>query len=219
MTCRQWEQWIDDRLEGQPTPDWERHAAQCACCADHLRGADRVLHALQQQAALPVPTGLHARLTAAVAEDQRQLTARAWRGWARPVALLAAALLLAVGLRLWPRTASETTPLPQDPIVHQPVEPAPEKVPLRQSVHRAGQAMASLTVRTAGEAVETTSALLPMNAVEFPEVQMPPTPPVEPIRSAGQRVSAGLEPVTDSARRAMNLFWRDLPLTRRTPVE
>ena len=218
MTCRQWEQWIDERLEGRPTPDWELHASECACCADHLRGADRLLQALQQQPAVTVPAGLNARLLHAVQEDYLQRQRPIGRGWVRPVALLAAALLLAVGLRAWFSSPGEK-PLPVGPLVQEVPAPPSESVPLRQSMQRAGQAMASLTVRTAEEAVESTSTLLPMSGVELPAVQMPPTPPVEPIRLASERVSSGLEPVTGSARRAMNLFWRDLPLARRTPVE
>lgn len=218
MTCRQWEQWIDERLEGHPTPDWERHATECASCADHLRGADRLLQALQQQPAVSVPAGLNTRLLNAVQDDYHQRQQRVWRGWVRPVALLAAALLLAVGLRAWFPSSGEK-PSPLRPLVKELPTPPSDSVPLRQSMQRAGQAMASLTVRTAEEAVESTSTLLPMSGVELPVVQMPPTPPVEPIRLAGERVSSGLEPVTGSARRAMNLFWRDLPLARRTPVE
>ncbi|MFQ3593086.1 MAG: hypothetical protein SNJ82_07835 [Gemmataceae bacterium] len=130
-------------------------------------------------------------------------------------------MLLALGLQWWLGSSEPPMPLPDQPqVVQGPgIEPSPSEVPLRENVQRAGQAVASLTVRTAGEAMESTSTVWPMATVEWPEVQMPPTPPVEPIRSAGERLSAGLGPVTDSARRAMNRFWRDLPLARPIPVE
>lgn len=226
MTCRQWENWLDDRLEGQATPAWEHHAAVCPECAARLRDADRLLLALKQQAPLPVPASLQARLVQAVLLDQQQRTRPRprSRAWAASAALLAALLLLAVGVYLWPRASEgmrvvQEPRLIQDPPVEPPLLPPERELPWRHNMQRAGQAMASLTVRTAGEAVESTSSLWPMSGVDWPPVQLPPTPPVEPLRSAGERLSAGLEPVTDSARRAMNRFWRDLPLGRRTPVE
>jgi hypothetical protein len=233
MTCRQWENWLDDRLEGQATPAWEQHAAHCPECAARLRDADRLLLALKQQAPLPVPVSLQARLMQSVLLDQQQRARPRLLGRARvgSAALLAALLLLAVASYLLWYRSSEGPRVVQgprldqeprvvlDPPVEPPLLPPESELPWRHNMQRAGQVMASLTVRTAGEAVESTSSLWPMSGVEWPSVQLPPTPPVEPLRSAGQRLSAGLEPVTDSARRAMNRFWRDLPLGRRTPVE
>jgi hypothetical protein len=37
-------------------------------------------------------------------------------------------------------------------------------------------------------------------------------PPTRPLREAGEGVSEGLEPVTTSARRAVDLFLRELPM-------
>jgi hypothetical protein len=141
------------------------------------------------------------------------------------VASLAAGLLLAAaGGYVWLRPkgtepASPDTPAPQ---AAKPVEvpkgpdksvPAPSPVSLNQSVADAGSAMASLTRRT----VEDSRDLLP-GSVSPPTIpaagSLPPDfvgPPAQSLREAGQGVSAGFEPMTTSARRAVDLFLREIP--------
>jgi hypothetical protein len=95
------------------------------------------------------------------------------------------------------------------------VKPAPEPPSspppsLQQNMTEVTLAMSSLTRET----VEQSRRLLP-------EISLPPAgeammvhplePPVQSLREAGQGVVASLEPVTTSARRAFNLFLRDLP--------
>jgi hypothetical protein len=96
----------------------------------------------------------------------------------------------------------------------QPEEPAP----LRGSVAEAGTAMAALTSRTASETVDQTRSLLPLLPTSTVEVlsagPAPLEPPLEPLREASAGVSAGLAPVAESARRAVGLFFRDLPMGR-----
>jgi hypothetical protein len=45
-----------------------------------------------------------------------------------------------------------------------------------------------------------------------PVIETPMDPPLEPIREAGERVASRFQPLTDPARRAVNLFFRDLPV-------
>ena len=73
--------------------------------------------------------------------------------------------------------------------------------------------MAALTNHTAGETVESTRWLVPkVSAPELPKVDLESIEPATgPLREAGEGVSAGLEPVTNSARRAFGLFLRELP--------
>ncbi len=77
--------------------------------------------------------------------------------------------------------------------------------------------MADLTRRTADETVGQGKLLLPV-VVAQPNLGNPVPgamgPPMRSLRSAGQGVSEGLEPVTTSARRALHLFLSELP-----PVE
>jgi hypothetical protein len=96
--------------------------------------------------------------------------------------------------------------------------PAPETPSTRESVTEAGEAVASLSRRASEETMEQTRLLWPVAAAplsfEGIDLQTPLEPPAQSLREAGQNVSSGLEPVTNSARRAVNLFWRELP-----PVE
>jgi hypothetical protein len=82
-------------------------------------------------------------------------------------------------------------------------------------VSAAGAAVASLTTRTAGETVERTKVLLPAVEPSLGKFDLPPAldEPTRSLRGAGEGVTA-LEPVADSARRAVGLFVRDL-----SPVE
>jgi hypothetical protein len=95
-----------------------------------------------------------------------------------------------------------------------PAKAGPERpMSLRESVDTAGDAFASLTTRTAGETVEQTRLLLPV--MVGPGLEPPGLPALEPptrnLNDAGRGVSAGLEPVSGSARRAVDVFLRDLP--------
>jgi hypothetical protein len=150
----------------------------------------------------------------------RVLRKRLWRrGRGRrrvavPLAL-AACLLVAIAARLfW-----STTPRPEPASGSVARETrsgdggtpaAREPVDLRESVDEAKKAVVALTARTADEAVDQTRRLLTPGG--GPSLPPPPeTPPARALREAGEGVSDGLEPVTHSARRAVDLFLRELP--------
>jgi hypothetical protein len=82
-------------------------------------------------------------------------------------------------------------------------------------VAEAGAAVVALTQRVADETVEDTQLLLPRgDAPPLPAadvLQQTLGPPAHSLQEAGQIVSAGLDPVVMSARRAFDLFWRELP--------
>jgi hypothetical protein len=74
--------------------------------------------------------------------------------------------------------------------------------------------LAALVGRTADEAVEQSRALLPAGLprqATFDADSLAIDPSVRSLREAGQGLSAGLEPVTTSARRAVDLFLREMP--------
>jgi hypothetical protein len=91
----------------------------------------------------------------------------------------------------------------------------PPSASLRDSVAEAGSAVTSLTRRTADETVGQGQLLLPLlaSARQLPEPSPAPIlpPPVGSLREAGDGMSASLEPVTASARRAFDLFLREVP--------
>jgi hypothetical protein len=85
---------------------------------------------------------------------------------------------------------------------------------LQGSVQEASSALVALVGRTADEAVEQSRLLLPgaiTRAAAMDADGSPIETPVRSFREAGQGVSAGLEPVTASARRAVDFFLGEMP--------
>jgi hypothetical protein len=161
------------------------------------------------------PADLRERVVTRVLADHR--TRR--RRWLAVAVGAAAAVLLvaALGVRYWPRPVEETPRSPEDqrPFVQVPM-PEPVPPPLRESVAEASSAVVNLTWRTADEAVGPTRMLWPAvtpPALDPPEaLAQPLEPPARSLREAGQSVSSGLEPVANSARRAVGMFLRELPM-------
>jgi hypothetical protein len=90
----------------------------------------------------------------------------------------------------------------------------PEIEPIRETVSDATAAVSGLTTQTVGATVAQTKLLLP--TIEGP--LLPPMDDASPLAPAtaslvetGQSMSAGLEPVANSAKRAFSMFRRDLP--------
>jgi hypothetical protein len=82
----------------------------------------------------------------------------------------------------------------------------------------AGSAVVNITRRKADETVGQSWLFWPAVTpppLDDPSVLSQPLelggPPARSLREAGQSVSAGLEPVTSSARRAFDMFLRELP--------
>ena len=166
----------------------------------------RLLLGLDRLAPAVPPAGLAARIAAGLHEEVRaRRRHRRWRFAPTAGLVAAASLLLLIGMRIaWPARDDSTPPT------------VTLAEPFRDSIGRAGTAIASLTARSAETTVENTSSLLPLvNAPALPP--MPEIePPLEPFREASAGVATGLSPVADSAGRAVRLFMRDLPF-RSTP--
>ena len=77
----------------------------------------------------------------------------------------------------------------------------------------AGEAVASLTTRTADQTVDQTRILFPIvPSTSLADLDLvPPEAPAKPLREAGENLTAALSPVAASARRAVDLFLRDVP--------
>jgi hypothetical protein len=219
MTCQECQQRLQDRLDGRAAGGaaFETHLAACAACRGLHAAAARLEAGLRRLAPPCPPGGLRDRIVARVLTDRRR---RAWRRrLAAGLALAASLLIVAVVALRWPRQpevaavppppAPEERPAPPD---GPPGEPPPS---LRDNVAEATSAVASLTRRTADETVGQGRLLVP--SVSLPADPMggaaPLEPPAQSLREAGQGVSTSLAPVTNSARRAVGLFLRDLPVT------
>lgn len=209
--CTASEQALLDRLDGLRVAEpaaLERHLAVCSPCRGLHAAAGRMEEGLRARR-LPVPpAGLTDRIVRAVLEE-RSREPRWPRRVVRTVALAASVFLVFLA------GEQRTRDLLLPPAPDQP----PAAVSLRASMEEAGNAVVNLTTRTADETVGQTRLLLPV--VTTPPLDDPmPMPPVEPpmrsVFAAGQGVSAGLEPVTNSARRALGLFLRDVPMSPET---
>jgi len=213
MNCRDAQDWMHRRLDGEfgePPPGLDAHLAGCRDCRELVALAGRLEEGVRLLPCPAPPPDLAGRVTARVLFRQRQ--ARRWRR-AGAVVSLAAALLLAVWL-IRPATPPTAAPdvtggevVRRDP----PARPVPS---LQRQVEEAGQAVVTLTRRAADETVGPTRAFLPelpLPTVAAAAVDPPPVEAARSLREVGQNVTAGLEPVTNSARRAFSMFLREWP--------
>ena len=224
MNCELCHDLIQQRLDGLNVvaPELQRHLAECTRCAS-LETASQRLHAgLHLLLPPPPPLDFTERLVTSVLADRRTRRRRA-RFRNGMFALAASLLIAALGIGWY---ASGQLPIskhpPQQSVIvnNNPVPPPLPDLPkpttkpsMRDSMTDAGSALASLTTRTADETVGQTRLLVPMvTGPSLDELDMPPG--VEPTKSyleTSQGVSTALEPVTNSAERALRLFRHDLP--------
>jgi hypothetical protein len=197
------QQWFDARTPGASPP-------LCPACAEWSIAAGRLDRGLRLLAAPSPPAYLADRIIARLRAKRRRVRLLFTAG-----AFAAAAMLL---LTIWLSFALHQTTkpdvIPQGFVKAPEPEPSPPSVNLRDSVAQAGSAMASLTSRTADETVAKTRILLPVVAEPAfggTDTQNPVASQARTLRDTGESVTAGLEPVADSARRAVSLFFRELP--------
>lgn len=200
MTCPVWQRMLDQSPRGLPAGDLERHALACPRCAESQPELLLLSQALPHLSAPASPEGLAERITAALLADRPARAIRPGR-WGPLAALAAAAasLLLAVSL-FTPRPA----PPEQKPIVNA------DRPSLHDAARKARQAGERLIVRTAEGTMDRASSLFP--PVHSVPLEPDPAPALKPLRETADEVKAGMAPVTNSAGRAVNLFFRDLPL-------
>ena len=191
------------RLDGEPaplTPDVEDHLSVCPDCRERFRLAGSLIAVLPPRYDAAEPSSIWTeRLVAAIFTDgRRRQVRRLGVAWA-----LAAGVLAAVWLaRPVPPTSSDGMP----PVVVKDRRP-PD---LRANFAEAGSALAALTRRAAVETVGQGRVLVP--PVDVPAVlDITLEPATRPLDHARQGLTEGFEPVATSARRAVSLFWQDLP--------
>jgi hypothetical protein len=220
MTCRICEDLLQQQLDGGPAL-LEQHLHVCPDCAGQAALLRRLIEALPRLTPPAPPAGLADRLARGLLAEARVRRRRLLRRRAVAFAGLAAAagLLVALGVWAWqpgPVNPDQPGPVAVVPGVRPPDAPDERAAPLRDSVAQAGQAVAALTSRTASDTIDQTASLLPFvggSGLEpLSNVPAPLEPPLEPLREAADGVGAGLAPVADSARRAVGLFFRDLPM-------
>lgn len=238
MNCREfapWLQtWLDNHAAGRSFPParndppaLQEHLSQCQACREQYASAQRLTEGLKLFARPAPPPGLTDRILA------RTLTDRAARrrGWQRRLyftyALAASILVMVIGGYFGEpgpkKSGDEVSTVQKDPpkTDPKPVEKPPEKTPepapvLAKTGDEVKSKVAALTGKLFDKAREDAKHLFAAApAFEFPPMEagvLPPEPidPTASLRTAGQEISAGLQPVTRSARRAMDSFLREL---------
>jgi hypothetical protein len=196
---------LQRHLDGEPLDALalERHLRQCPVCQELYAASQRLREGLQQLPAPVPPAGLAGQITRRLLADRR----RALRiRLVTAATAVAAGLLVAIGTVLYVPRAR--TPVEQPgPAV---VQAAPS---LQEQVGEVGLAVASLARRAADETLTTTRSLLPEVPLPAPReaTDAPARAPdsEKTLREVQKGVSAGIEPVTTSARRAFGMFVRD----------
>lgn len=222
MTCSECHDLLQSQLDG--VSDGARavldeHLAECPQCRE-WHAAVRVLEEGLRLLPRPAPPAeLAEHLTGRLMADFR--SRRRWRMSAAAGAALAASMLLAVLASGWLKP-NAVDPWPVTPDANQSIagkpspiegirEGQPPTLPLAVA-----QAVEGITERITTEAVTPARELLP-EALPMPTLGSARLfdetldPAAAPLREARQGMSAGLEPMTTSARRAVELLLRDLP--------
>ncbi|HKI30844.1 MAG TPA: hypothetical protein VKA46_03050 [Gemmataceae bacterium] len=216
MNCDDCRQRLQMHLDGEEcgADHVEAHLAHCPECRAMDGAARRLLAGLLSTPAPTPPGGLTERVVAAALADRRQRLR-----WRRRVAFVAGGLAVAASLLLTvlltgspgrsPKVVDLTGP---GTSTRNQDEPSPPS--LNDNMAEATSAVASLARKTADETVSNGQLLVPSVPLGMPaeEALAPPLdPPAQSLRQAGQGVATGLEPVATSARRAFDLFLRDMP--------
>jgi hypothetical protein len=216
MTCQQCEERLHEFLDGSAAvscPSLDAHLASCAGCRS-LFAAARQMQVRLRSLPTPIPPAdLSGRIVAGVLSDARRR--RRLRVSALVGVALAASLLLAF-LGSWSLlhgsrqqgivAVSQRDPEPPPPA------PVPNEPSLQENVSDATSAVASLSRRTADDALGGAQLLVPPLTLPTPDDLTPPLdPPAQALIDTGHGASVSLQPVTNSAKRAFGLFVRDLP--------
>jgi Putative zinc-finger len=222
MTCSDFQELMLDELDGlEPAnrSSLELHLAGCPACRAWQAATSRLQHGLGLLTTPLPPPALSRRIAVRLIQDYRTRRRRRFL-----LTTAAAAVILAMAFstrfllfppdsRIVARKGSEL--LVPSEIGSNPVGPSRDGIPtVRESLSEVGSAMASAAARTADATMAQSRIFLPLVPAS-PLTSLPSPPametPTQSLLEAGQGVSDGLAPVADSAKRAFDLFLRDLP--------
>jgi hypothetical protein len=219
MTCRDGQHLLQQHLDGDAAPEaLERHLGDCPECAASAALVRRYLRGLALLTPAAPPPGLAERVAGRLLREAKARRRGRWQRLAAPGGLAAAAaLVLGVGLwAWWPVQGTPVVRVQDEPRTLTPDGPPP--APLRDSMAKASGAFSNLTNRAASDTADSTASLWSLVPKSPLEAQSDaPAPALKPLQEASDGVSTGLAPVTNSARRAVGLFLRDLPVGRSSP--
>jgi len=221
MKCAECQELIQQRLDGLEPSDpaaLELHLRGCSTCRALHGATGRLRGGILLLKPPAPPPGMSGRIAARLQADYRSRLL--WRGRVRFAIATAAAVLLLVSAWLLrpnvpqqPDNALAPNEIAKNPPPKPPEKPAEESLDIRESVSEVSSVMVNAATRTTDAAVAEGRAFLPLvSSTSLPTLNVsPPAEPTRSLKEAGQGVSDGLAPVADSARRAFDLFLRDLP--------
>jgi hypothetical protein len=210
MNCPEFQGLIQGWLDGQlPAPEdgaAALHLGSCPSCRQLLRAA-RLVNDTLGRSPWPAPPGrVSQRIQERLLHEVRT-RARA-RRLVATTALAASLMLLAGTVYFLSRPAADSPNVAQNP------SDAAAVPSLHQQVEEASEAFVSLTERTARKTVDESRLFLPQlapPALAGNDVVLTLEPSSQSLEEIKRGMSLGLEPVTSSARRAVDLFLGEIP--------
>jgi hypothetical protein len=214
--CAAFRELLQLRLDGVcpgATDASREHSANCADCKALADAGELLLSALPAITNEQPAAGFADRvMTRMSAEPARSWNQRPWL-WIGGLTLAASVLIAVLAVI---NQSSTTLPV-RESIVFAPPERQPDPpdkkrdvadkpVPLRDSLQEATTAVAALTRKA-------TADNFGLRLPKWPNARMDGLAKVDPppaaIQDVRQNAASGIAPITDSARRAVNVFWRE----------
>jgi hypothetical protein len=222
MNCERFQNSLQSRLDGLPdelSPEIQRHLASCSACRAWQAAAERfeagVLLLQSSRPSFRLPEQIVEQILAErTIRIRRQIVRWAVGALAASVALVLTAS--AIAPRLFDARGKQS--LDPDMMAIKPNTVKKESTVDSSTPNRvseAGLAVASLSNLAKEETLKQTRLFMPVATATLPfenlSVPQPFEAPADSLKEAGKGVSEGLQPVTNSARRAWDLFLREVP--------
>lgn len=223
MNCTECDHLLQQALDGAPVrrdAGLERHLADCPRCHE-MHQAARLLEAGLRSCPMPQPTPqFSTRVVDQILADRRR---RFLRRYAAVVAVAAAVALVAIPLAgYWgsgppPKEGDSPRVVEVQP---RDVGPAQTEPSLRNKVTEAGSAVVAAADHLASQTREKARVFLeaalpldvpPMAGLPAGEMDAALDPAAQSLQKTGVGVSAGLQPVANSAQQAVRFFVREMP--------
>jgi hypothetical protein len=204
-----------DGETGVLAAECEAHRAACAACRAEFAAAVALRDYYHRRSEIPLPAELTDRLVAAVLTDKASVQrGRQFTRLMVTALAIAACLLLAmsIGNRFWhTRAPTPIAPAPAPDSVAK--DQKSNRMSVDESLASAGNALASLARRSANAPIEPPK-LIPENSKFALNAPLPDAmePAAQSLAEIRQGASSGFEPLGRTARRAFNLFLRDMPV-------
>jgi hypothetical protein len=194
------------RLDGetaQEPDDVRRHRAVCDRCRSYEEAALLLVKGLRSAKAEQLPADLVERVLQRWHAEPALLSRRRYRYVAAAFALAASVAIAVVAIIR--STGPGDPPVAVAPPA--PIQSAAAPTPLDESIDEAASAVSSLTRKAADDALN----------IKLPTIKLPSSGPLERLEPAvasmqnfGQNAVFSVAPITHSARRAVDMFWREI---------